>query len=393
MKPFETRNNTTTKRSAALILAPLMLTHTVGATSENFDGCAAEAYKKCSAFRMNRAIQDFTPLMDSSNYTRSKGSWKIFIGYGPPETCAKVTLYLDVGPFETDRKYERVFQGGGGIIDDRGTFLHETGNVESGLRIHNGTCLVADPGSAKLEADADERRELDAERERLALEEERERLALEEERERQAFEAEREQIAMEAQRQRREEEARLAEIRREREAKRARQQLAEAKRAAQQRRQWAEQQARMRQAELERARERRRVEEEQAAAQSSGSMWGVAPAIGFALGLSGNADAANSVLNALEQIETMRESTATESASAATVSGSCAQAQRRIEQHMRRAQDSQSGGGLCNTARHYVSTLQTVRRELASGGCPAQALRSYDQAINQARETVRSSCN
>ena len=75
-----------------------------------------------------------------------------------------------------------------------------------------------------------------------------------------------------------------------------------------------------------------------------------------------------------------------------TFGGSCADAQRRAEQRLRTAQ-SRSVSGMCDTARHYVSTLQSVRRELASGGCPAHALRGYDQAITQAGQTARASCN
>ena len=144
---------------------------------------------------------------------RSKGKWTITVGYGPEEKCAIVSLFVDMGPLDFDREYERVFMNGGGAISDSGTFIHKIDDVESALRIHNSTCRVPAPESQKSDAESKERQALEEERERLALEEEREHLALEEERERLALEEERERLALEEERERLAEEHRLAEER------------------------------------------------------------------------------------------------------------------------------------------------------------------------------------
>ena len=328
----------------------------------------------------NNFVEGKLALKLRVSYSSGSKSWSRF-------DCAKMSVTVRYGA--ATKTYRHVVPYSSGVadyIEDTVPYLFSPPFRESDISVQSTSCQVP-----KAQGNEEE------ERERQALEEERERLALEEERERLALEEERERLALEAERQRMEEEARLAQARRERERQRLaqirqeREQERERQRLARER-QWQEEQRRL--AALHRTRELERLEEEQAAAQSSGNLLGVASLIGgVALGLSGHADAANSALNALEQLATMRKSTATGSASAATVDGSCAQAQRRAEQHARRAQDSQSARGMCDAARHYVSTLQTVRRELASGGCPAQALRSYEQAINQARETARASCN
>ena len=160
--------------------------------AQSLDECPAKRYKECPAFRTSRTIQVHSTVGGQiSGYTRSKGKWEIVVGYGPPETCAKVSLFLGMGPLDGDRRYDHVFHRGGGVISDSGSFMHQVDEVETGLRIHNATCRIPDSESARLEADPDERQALEDQREHLALEEERERLALEAEQERLALEAER----------------------------------------------------------------------------------------------------------------------------------------------------------------------------------------------------------
>ena len=321
-----------------------------------------------------------------SGFTRSKGSWKVFVGYGPPEACAKVSLTMDMGPLDVDRTYERVFRRGGGVISDSGSFMHRMGEVESGLRILTGSCRVPDPASRELDAEAEERQKLEDEREHLALEAERERFALEEERERQELEAERERVAMEADRQRREEEARLAQIRR------ARQQERERQRLALERQRQEEQRTRMRLAERQREQERERLEEEQDARRRTADAWAIAGFLtGIADGLAqrnGSGSPGTAVLEALAGLED-----ASSMDDGGTASGSCAQVQRRIERKLSSQNLFVRGMGMCESVRHYVRMLQDVRRELANGGCPAHALREYDRAIAQATQTARASCN
>ena len=360
--------------------------------AQSLDECPAEKYKDCSAFRTSRTIQEYTPVMDShiSGYTRSKGSWKIFVGYGPPETCAKVSLTVDMGPLDVDRTYDRAFHRGGGVISDSGPFMHRMGEVESGLRILVSSCRVPDPASRELGAEAEERQELEDERERLALEAERERLALEVEREQQVLEEERERVVMEAERQRREEEARLAQIRRAREEERERQRLALERQRQEERR------ARKRVAELQREQERERMEEEESARRRTANAWAVAGILtgitaGIADGLAQRNGGGRPGTAFLEALAGMGNSTGMDSGE--TGGGSCAQAQRRIEQKLSSQNLSEGGMGICGTARHYARTLQDVRRELASAGCPTHALRAYDQAIAQVNQTARASCN
>ena len=387
------------KPATAVVFSLVVFASSTVSRAESVEACPADKYKPCTSFRTSRAIQDHTPIIEShtSGFARSKGSWKVFVGYGPSETCAKVSLTMDMGPVDVDRTYDRVFHRGGGVIGDSGSFMHKLGDVESGLRILTSSCRVPDGGSRRLDADAEERRELERARERLALQEERERLALEEQRERLELESERDRVAVETAREKRNQEARLAQIRRAREAEREQQRLAlEANRRD-------EAQARMRRAELERARERERLAEQQRALEQADDLRAVAGFLGgLSAGLaelnrggSAGTAAGTAVSETLRKLGTSTDSPTDWSAgSSATVGDDCTQAQRRAEQRLRVAQNQSVGGmGICDTARHYVSTLQAVRGALASGGCPAHALRQYDQAIAQARQTAFASCS
>ena len=262
-------------RTSLVIVSLALIAHATVSSAESLDECWAEKYKNCSAFRTSRTIEEHTPIIDNHmfGFTRSKGRWKIVVAYGPQETCAKVSLNLDMGPLDVDRRYDHVFNRGGGVISDSGSFMHRMGDVESGLRVVNLSCRVPDPESQKIDAEAQDRRALEEEREHLALEEEREHLALEEERERLALEEER----------RTEEELRLAQARRARDEERQRQRLDEERRRWEE--QWAaleqaaaERRARERLAELQRERARESLEEQQRAQRRASSLHAVVPA-------------------------------------------------------------------------------------------------------------------
>ncbi len=194
--------------------------------------CNAERFVPCSYLNMKRTIGRHRPIlkMPIADFMNSKGDWSVTVGYEPAEKCAKITFYVETEAFSPSRHYERVFSRGGGSVSDSGAFYHKVGDVESGLRVHNGTCRVPAPEpppegrpdsqTQMTSADLKEKQALEEERERLELEEERERLALEEERERLVLEEERERIALKEEQKKREEERerrRLAEERRERE--------------------------------------------------------------------------------------------------------------------------------------------------------------------------------
>ena len=250
-------------RSAILVLAAWAGSSACAAAT--LDECPAKKYKPCASFTTSRTINEHTPLIDAATeFTRSKGMWTIHVSYGPPEKCAKVSVALDVGPFDSNRDYKRVFRNGTGTISESGTFMHRTDDVEKGLRILTTSCRVPDDESERLEDAEQERREWEAERERLEWEAERERLAreaqaherlaLEAERERQAREAaeqerlakaqealrkrqdaERQRLAQEADRKRREAQHSLAQAKHEREQEQIREEAEDAELARMQR--------------------------------------------------------------------------------------------------------------------------------------------------------------
>ncbi len=380
--------------------------------AQSIDECHAERYKSCSAFRTSRAIEEHSPVIDNhlAGFTRSTGSWKITVGYGPPETCAKVSVMLGLGPLDVPRKYERVFHSGGGVISDSGSFMHQMGEVESGLKILTSHCRVPDPETRKADAETQKAHQLDEERERLAMEEERERLELE---------AERERLAGQDERQRLKEELRLAQEQQAREEERKRQRLAQEQRRRdqqRQRRRLAQQQRKAKrqkpeksstqrmldellsdyEAAIRRAHRREQEQREQLSRDNTAAV------MGFLTGLAGGASemnrSGNAGMAALQGLAdgleaSSRMELAGLSGDGGAVGGSCEQAQRRIEQKLASQSPTVSRMGMCDGARYYVRMLQDVRQELASGGCPAHAISTYDQTIAQARQTARASCN
>ena len=375
------------------------------------DECPAEKYKQCVTFNTSRSIGDHTPLMENSlaGFIRSKGSWTLHVGYGPSATCAKVSLTVDMGPTDVHRTYERVFRNGKGVISDTGSFVHLVDDVESALQIMTSSCRIPDElDPERLDAEAQERRELEEERERLALQEERERLALEEERERVALEAERKRLALEAERKRlaleaerrrQEEERRLAQ------AQRAREQERERQRLARERQRMEEQRERMRLAELQRERERERLDEQRAFEEAEklhsvvSFLGGVRAGLdslnrgeGGAIAILRSGSAYARGLSSMENAASIARGS--NPVVVGSFGGSCDQAQRRAEEMIAaRTRSISNDMGMCSSARYFLRTMQDVRRELASGGCPAYALEEYDRTISQASQNVRASCD
>ena len=354
--------------------------------------CSAKRFVQCPSFQTSRTIGEHTPIIDNhiAGFTRSKGKWTITVGYGPPEKCAKVSFWVDMGPLDFDREYKRVFINGGGAVSDSGSFMHEIDDLESALRVHNGRCLVpapephpeSRPDPQKTDAEPSERQALEEEREQQELEEERERLALQEERERLAEE---QRLAEERERQR------LAEKRRERERRRLAEQQRlqeeqERQRLAQQRRERARRIARQR-----REQERRRAQRQSGADAAAvlGLLKGMAGAASE-MGKSGNPGMA--ILQGLA--DGLEGSSSTDSGGSPSYGGgggqSCEQAKRRGARAL--ASRSRPSGGMCAAHRSALRMYRTARRFLANGGCPAYEVRQYDRAIAQARRGVRAAC-
>ena len=347
-------------------------------------GCDAAKYIPCPSFRTSRTIREHTPVANLSGFTRSKGKWTITVDYGPEEKCAIVSLFVDMGPLDFDREYERVFMNGGGAISDSGTFIHKIDDVESALGIHNSTCRVPAPESQKSDAESKERQTLEEERERLALEEERERLALEEERER---------LALEEEQNRLEEEQRLARERRRRQGEREQERLTEQRRREEERAtqklvQEMEELAR-RNAEQRREQERRiaqqqREQEQKKLRAQRRSRANAAAVMGFVGGvLHGLAGGSGS--------PGFGGFTGSPSYDGGG-DQSCEQAKQRVERTLASQNRNSATGGICAQHRRYLQVLQYVRREVANAGCPAHAVRAYDQTIAQTRQGVRAAC-
>ena len=341
--------------------------------------CSGKKFIPCPSFRTSRTIGGYEHAMSGQlgGFTRSKGKWTITVGYGPAEKCAKVSLFVDMGGFDGDRKYKRVFINGGGTISDSGTFVHKYGDVESALRVHNSSCYVPAPDPQKTGAESKERQALEEERERAELDEERERLALEEERERLALQEEQERLAEEQRLSEERERQRLAQQQRERERRRlAQEQRERARRIARQRR------------EQERLRAERKSGAD--AAAFMGLLKGMAGAASE-MDRSGNPGMA--ILQGLA--DGLKGSSSMDSGGSPSYGGgggqSCEQAKRRGAQAL--ASQSRPSGGMCAIYKSTLQMYQTARRFLANGGCPAHEVRQYDRAIAQSKQGIRAACN
>ena len=386
--------------------AVLMLTVSASAAVHSaavLDECPAEKYKPCASFNTSRTVEEHTPLIENSlaGFVRSKGRWTIHVGYGPPETCAKVTLTVDMGPLDFHREYERVFRNGTGVIADSGTFLHRVDNVDSALRVLTSRCRVPDTATSdRLDDEAEQRKEWEAERERLEWEAERERLALEEKRERQALEAERERQALEAERLRLEAEAEhkrlaLEEGRKRREEQRRRAQAREKEREQQRlarERQRMEAALAQQQREREHAEQLRRAQEQANEAASGSTLNDVITGLGWGALIGSAVTGDDEVFAAASRLLSgSMGSTPMPSGSYASGGAGCEQIGERLARNLHRMSNSH---GMCAIYSGTAQAYRQARSELAASGCASsRELADFDQAIRQAEAGVRSACN
>ena len=347
------------------------------------DSCPAERYEPCSFFTASVALGEHQQIIDNhvAGFTRSKGSWTISVRYQPETQCAKVKIFVDMGPIDSLGEYKRDLRNGVGEMSDTGTFMHKIDNVESALRILSSSCRTPYQGGSKPDTAAGDDEMLDEEeRERLALDKERERLALEQERERLALE--RERLALE-------QELEAVQKRRRAEQERARQ-LAEQQRERERRR---EEQERAHQlAEQQRERERiaqlqREQEYAEAAAQGSAlnsiiTGFGLGPLVGSAI--TGDDEVFDAAASLLSQGV---GSTYVPSDSYSSGGSACEQIGLRMAQGLERVYNSNTG--MCALYRGTAQVYRQTRSELTAAGCP---MAGFDEAIRQAEAGARGSC-
>ena len=360
--------------------------------ASGIDSCPAERYEPCSFFTASVALGEHQQIIDNhvAGFTRSKGSWTISVRYQPETQCAKVKIFVDMGPIDSLGEYKQDLRNGVGEISDTGTFMHKIDNVESALRILSSSCRTPFQGGSKPDTAAGDDETLDGEeRERLALEEERERLALEKERERLALEQERDRLALERERLVLEQELEAVQKRRRAEQERARQ-LAEQQRERERRR--AEQERARQLAEQQRERERiaqlqREQEHAEAAAQDSAlntiiTGFGLGALVGSAI--TGDDEVFDAAASLLSQ---SLGSTYVPSDSYSSGGSGCEQIGLRMAQGLERLNNSNTG--LCAMYRGTAQVYRQTRNELTAAGCP---MAGFDEAIRQAEAGARGAC-
>ena len=384
-------------RTVVLMLA--VSASAAGYSATVLDECPAEKYKPCASFTTSRTVEEHTPLAENSlgGFVRSKGRWTIHVGYGPSETCAKVTLTVDMGPLDFHRTYERVFRNGRGVIGDRGSFLHPVDDVESALRVLTSRCRVPDTAnSGGLDEKGEDREEWESERERLASEEkrerqaleaerlrleweaERERLALEEARERQALEAERLRLEWESERERQDEQRRLAQAR---EKERERQKLARE-------RQRTDEALAQQQRERERTAQLLREQEQPNTAAHESALGSIITGLGLGALVGSAITGDDEVFDAAASLLSQSVgSTYVPSDSYSSAGSGCEQIGLRMAQGLERLNNSNTG--LCAMYRGTAQVYRQTRNELTAAGCP---MAGFDEAIRQAEAGARGAC-
>ena len=327
----------------------------------------------------NNFVEGILALKLRVSYSSGSDTWSQF-------DCAKLDVSVQLG--NTTKIYTHVIPYTSGVPDHFGytvPYLFVPPFRESEVYVKSVACKVP---KALAGNEEQERQPLEAERERQSLEEERERLALEE-------------------RQRRiEEEARLAQARRAREEERERQRL-----AAQ--------------------RERKRLAQEQERSDGGDQLGSVASAIralnalqdhedsldegsspvaqeqersddwdvvsGFFRGLKGGLEefdrsgsSGRALLRTLtDTLDELDEGSSPDSNENGAGSGACHQLATRIARRLK-SQNTSGDGSQCSAYRDHARTLESVRQELANGGCPTSA---YDQQISTAKSNARTVCS
>ena len=137
-------------RQIACLIFAIFLGLSILAHSKNTYGaevvphCEGETYSPCSSILTSVQVGQNESISSLQGYTRSKGTWTVHVRYKPTGSCAKVKLFVDMGPLDFYREYERVFTDGGGTISDSGTFVHKTDDLASALSVDSSTCFVPD---------------------------------------------------------------------------------------------------------------------------------------------------------------------------------------------------------------------------------------------------------
>ena len=86
--------------------------------ASEIDSCPAERYEPCSSFTASVALGEHQQIIDNhvAGFTRSKGSWTISVRYQPETQCAKVKIFVDMGPIDSLGEYKQDLRNGVGEI-------------------------------------------------------------------------------------------------------------------------------------------------------------------------------------------------------------------------------------------------------------------------------------
>ena len=139
------RKQSLTRNILGVVLFPLpvILSGNLLAT-EVQHSCDARVFQPCLSFSARVNLNEHNTVFDSETfgYTRSRGSWTVQIRYQPETECAKVSLFVGVGPLDFDRVYKRILVEGGGTIDDGGVFMYKKGKLSSALQVKSAACFI-----------------------------------------------------------------------------------------------------------------------------------------------------------------------------------------------------------------------------------------------------------
>ena len=335
--------------------------------------CDAKAYKKCPNFSVSLTKGNISEVGGNfMGYVRSKGDWTINVRYEPRESCAKISLLVDMGPLDFYRDYKRVFTGGAGTISDSGTFVHETGNIDSALGIDSSSCRMPkeDESSKRTQQQQQEFDEsLDARQDDggeteggLGSEFEQQLLAMEQQTARwEQEELERRRLEQQEQASRDSESLIHTFV------KDINKDLARLKR----------------QVEDEQRAKRQRQQAQRQQQQASGS--------GLDTFLQGMVMGAN-VFNSIKGGGRRFATTPSWSSGGGTGSSKCERAQHRIARQLE-SQSYQTGRGQCLDVKSYLRMLQTAKSGLANAGCSRAEVNQFDPQIRWSKQTLNKVCN
>ena len=290
------------------------------------------------------------------SYSAVDGRWSDF-------DCAKLDVTVRHG---VGRKHYRHIvpytNGVSDYIEDTFTYLFEPPFRQSDVYVESIACKMPKIMLDGRSCGSDEEQEKN-ERERRAEQREKERKRLVQQRR----DDERQRLADQ---QRREQE---------------RQWLADQQRREQERQRLADQQRREQErqwlAQLQREQRRQQHDQEQGGASGLQQfLTGFTSGMAIVRGLAGLVDGANS------------PGFTGQGAGSGSITEACQEAQVKVARRLA-SQSSSADNSQCGIRRSYAQTLEGVRRELGSAGCPASALREYDRVIAETRRQARMVCN